>query len=123
MKEHLDELENLGLGMEPFGGTTFLLRSHPRWIPEESIESVVQEIISWLMRQGRVKTAELRDEGAKMMACKAAIKANRFLRQEEMEHLIEQLKACHSPFTCPHGRPVLVHFSTREIEKMFKRVM
>lgn len=123
VKEHLDQLEHLGLELEPFGGTTFLLRSHPRWIPEESIESVVQEIIGWLMQRGRVKTEELRDEGAKMMSCKAAIKANRFLRQEEMEHLIKQLKVCQSPFTCPHGRPVLIHFSTREIEKMFKRVM
>lgn len=123
VKAHLKDLDELGLGLEPFGGTTFLLRSHPRWVPEESIESVVREMIAWLMSQGVVKPEKLREAGAIMMSCKAAIKANRHLRQDEMETLIQRLRLCENPFTCPHGRPVLVHFSTREIEKMFKRVM
>jgi DNA mismatch repair protein MutL len=69
-----------------------------------------------------VDTAQLRDAGAKMMSCKAAIKANRHLGRAEMEALLQQLHACENPFTCPHGRPILVHFSTYELEKMFKRV-
>jgi len=58
-----------------------------------------------------------------MMSCKQSIKANRYLRQDEMEALLAQLIQAEDPFTCPHGRPVIVHFSTYEMEKLFKRVM
>ncbi|BCU81990.1 DNA mismatch repair protein MutL [Polycladomyces abyssicola] len=123
IRSKLDDLRALGLEVEPFGGTTFLVRSHPRWFPEGQEESIIREIVDWLKEHGRVDTVRLRDASAKLMACKAAIKANRHLRREEMEHLLEELGACDNPFTCPHGRPILVHFSTYEIEKMFKRVM
>ncbi|RAL22531.1 DNA mismatch repair endonuclease MutL [Thermoflavimicrobium daqui] len=116
-------LRDWGVEIEHFGGTTFIIRSYPHWFPKESEEEIIYEIIEWLKENGKVDTARLRDESAKMMACKAAIKANRHLRQDEMEHLLMELKGCHNPFTCPHGRPIFVHFSTYELEKMFKRVM
>ena len=57
------------------------------------------------------------------MACKAAVKANMNLDNREIEALIAQMMALENPFTCPHGRPIIVHYSTYEMEKMFKRVM
>ncbi|MEG0380987.1 MAG: DNA mismatch repair protein MutL, partial [Kurthia sp.] len=66
---------------------------------------------------------KLREDAAIMMSCKKSIKANHYLDQRQMEQLIVDLKICENPFTCPHGRPVIVHFRTYEIEKMFKRVM
>ncbi|MDN4593843.1 DNA mismatch repair endonuclease MutL [Polycladomyces subterraneus] len=123
IRSKLDDLRSIGLEVEPFGGTTFLVRSHPRWFPDGQEEAIIREILDWIKEHGRVDTVRLRDASAKLMACKAAIKANRYLRREEMERLLEELGACDNPFTCPHGRPILVHFSTYEIEKMFKRVM
>lgn len=118
-----EDLNRWGLEIESFGGSTFLIRSYPSWFPEESAREIIDEIIEWLKEQGRVDTAKLRDATAKMMACKAAIKANRHLLQEEMEVLIAQLAQCSNPYTCPHGRPILIHFSKYQLEKMFKRVM
>lgn len=123
LQSYLPYLEQWGLPMEPFGGSTFLVRSYPSWFPKENPEETIYEIINWLKQHGKVDTALLRDAGAKMMSCKAAIKANRHLRQDEMEELLKQLNLCENPFTCPHGRPIFIHFSTYELEKMFKRVM
>ena len=119
----LDYLNQWGLEMEPFGGTTFVIRAYPAWFPKEDTLQLIHEIIEWLKENGKVDTAQLRDATAKMMSCKAAIKANRYLRKDEMEELLNQLNRCENPFTCPHGRPIFVHFSTYELEKMFKRVM
>jgi DNA mismatch repair protein MutL len=119
---YVEDLHRWGLEIEPFGGSTFLVRSYPSWFPQAEAESLIHEISEWLQAQGKVDTAQLRDAGAKMMSCKAAIKANRHLGRAEMEALLQQLHACENPFTCPHGRPILVHFSTYELEKMFKRV-
>jgi DNA mismatch repair protein MutL len=119
----LSRLREWGLEIEPFGGTTFVVRAVPHWFPAGEEESLIRDVIDFLMQHGKVETAKLRDAGAKMMACKAAIKANRHLRRDEMEKLLEQLNLCDNPFTCPHGRPIFVHFSTHELEKMFKRVM
>lgn len=123
LNEHLEQLKRWGLEIEPFGGATFIVRASPVWFPREDAVKLVHEIVEWLKEHGKVSTSELRDASAKMMSCKAAIKANRHLRQDEMESLLHSLGKCENPFTCPHGRPILVHFSTYELEKMFKRVM
>ncbi|MGA8944214.1 MAG: DNA mismatch repair endonuclease MutL [Thermoactinomyces sp.] len=116
-------LQKWGLDMEPFGGTTFVVRAYPTWFPKEDENRLIHEIIDFLKENGKVETAQLRDATAKMMACKAAIKANRYLRRDEMEELLKQLNRCQNPFTCPHGRPIFIHFSAYDLEKMFKRVM
>jgi DNA mismatch repair protein MutL len=123
LEMHVEDLRRWGLDIEPFGGNTYLVRAYPSWFPREDAVALIREIIDWLKENGKVETARLRDAGAKMMACKAAIKANRHLRRDEMEALISQLEGCDNPFTCPHGRPIFVHFSTYDLEKMFKRVM
>jgi DNA mismatch repair protein MutL len=119
----IPHLAEWGVEMEGFGPQVFLVHSHPRWFSQGDEEALIREMVEWLKAGRPVDMARLRDEGAKRMACKAAIKANRHLRREEMTALLDQLATCDQPYTCPHGRPVLVHFSTRAIEKMFKRVM
>jgi DNA mismatch repair protein MutL len=123
LENYLETLKVWGLELEPFGGNTFLLRSYPDWFPTVDVHPLLSEMMEWLKTHGRVNTTELRDASAKLMACKAAIKANRHLRVDEMEALLRSLETCETPYTCPHGRPILVHFSTYELEKMFKRVM
>ncbi|SFW99396.1 DNA mismatch repair protein MutL [Thermoactinomyces sp. DSM 45891] len=123
LENYLEELQDWGLDLEPFGGNTFMIRAYPSWFPKENEVGLIYEIIHYLKDHDKVDVAVLRDASAKMMSCKAAIKANRHLRHEEMESLFQQLSECGNPFTCPHGRPIFVHFTTYELEKMFKRVM
>jgi DNA mismatch repair protein MutL len=123
LESYQEELRDWGMEIEPFGGTTWLVRSHPPWFPKDNELDTIRELIDWLKEHGKVETALFRDAAAKMMACKAAIKANRHLRRDEMEQLFRDLNNCENPFTCPHGRPIFIHFSTYELEKMFKRVM
>ena len=63
------------------------------------------------------------DHLAKTLACKMSIKANTRITKEAQEEIINKLRKCNNPFNCPHGRPTIIHFTTYEIERMFKRVV
>jgi DNA mismatch repair protein MutL len=80
-------------------------------------------MIDQVLKYKKVDIHKLREEAAIMMSCKAAIKANQYLRNDEIFALLETLRKTSDPFTCPHGRPIIIHYSTYEMEKMFKRVM
>ncbi|KGA98517.1 DNA mismatch repair protein MutL [Alkalihalobacillus alcalophilus ATCC 27647 = CGMCC 1.3604] len=121
--EHIDKLRQVGVFLEEFGPHTFIVRSHPTWLPKGLEEETIREIIEQLLSTNKVDIGTLREEAAILMSCKAAIKANRHLRHDEIFALLETLRKSSDPFTCPHGRPILIHFSTYELEKMFKRVM
>jgi DNA mismatch repair protein MutL len=126
MEKKLPLLRSFGLEVEPFGNRTYVVRAHPHWFPEGSEQEVIEELIQFVLEAGDGETADLRrlrEKAAIMMSCKASIKANRFLTHAEMESLLNQLRETTSPFTCPHGRPIVIHFSTYDLEKMFKRVM
>lgn len=125
VEAHRDWFEQIGVHLEPFGPNSFLVRSHPRWLPKGEEEAIIQEMVEMVVKPGRkgIDVVQLREAAAITMSCKAAIKANRHLNHAELEALIERLRRTTSPFTCPHGRPIIIHFSTYDIEKMFKRVM
>lgn len=122
LERHADELESIGIKLEPFGGQTFTIRSHPTWFPKGEEEQLIRDIIQQVIEQGKVNFETLREEVAILMACKRSIKANHYLSIEEMERLLEDLRKTEDPFTCPHGRPVIIHQTYYEIEKMFKRI-
>lgn len=120
----LELLAEAGVELEPFGPQSFLVRSHPHWFPKGEEQQLVEEMAEWVLREKRaVDIAKLREEAAIMCSCKASIKANDRLSREEGEALLARLAACAQPYTCPHGRPILVHISNYQLEKMFKRVM
>lgn len=123
IERHKDTLENIGLFFEPFGHQSFVIRSYPTWFPNGYEEEVIREMINQIMKEEKVDIQKIREESAIMMACKGSIKANEFLNEDEMLQLLNDLRLTTDPFTCPHGRPIIVHFSTYELEKMFKRVM
>jgi DNA mismatch repair protein MutL len=123
IEEHMDQLKAVGVFLESFGPQTYIVRSHPTWLPKGEEEETIREMVEQLLKHRHVDIAKLREEAAILMSCKAAIKANRHLRQDEMFALLNTLRKTSDPFTCPHGRPILIHFSTYELEKMFKRVM
>ncbi|OIJ09983.1 DNA mismatch repair protein MutL [Anaerobacillus arseniciselenatis] len=123
IKRSDDALKKLGIFMEPFGQQSFIVRSHPTWFPSGMEEDLIKEIVEEVMNGNKVTLGKFREEAAILMSCKAAIKANRYLRNDEMFSLLETLRKCEDPFTCPHGRPIFIHFTTYEMEKMFKRIM
>ncbi|MDQ0898545.1 DNA mismatch repair endonuclease MutL [Paenibacillus sp. V4I7] len=122
--EKLSLFEQAGVYMEAFGGNTFLVRAHPHWFPSGEEKGIVEEMCEWVLSEKKaVDIAKLREKAAIMCSCKASIKANQGLSVLEMETLIDRLSGCRNPYTCPHGRPIVVSFTTYELEKMFKRVM
>lgn len=123
INESKEKLEAVGLFLEEFGNNTFMVRSHPTWFPSGEEESTIREMFEQLLERRTINIQDLREEAAILMSCKAAIKANRHLRHDEIFQLLETLRRCSEPYTCPHGRPIIIHFSTYELEKMFKRVM
>lgn len=126
LEKRLPLLQSFGLEIETFGSRTFLVRAHPHWFPEGAELEVIEELIQFVLEAGEHVQADvtlMREKAAIMMSCKASIKANRFLTHAEMESLLQQLRTTTSPFTCPHGRPIIIHFSGYDLEKMFKRVM
>ncbi|MEH7110699.1 DNA mismatch repair protein MutL, partial [Bacillus sp. JJ1764] len=121
--EYKDELEKVGVFLEEFGLNSFVVRSHPQWLPKGEEKEIIEEMIEQLLSMKKVDIKKLREEAAIMMSCKASIKANRHLRNDEIQTLLDDLRKASDPFTCPHGRPIIVHYSVYEMEKMFKRVM
>lgn len=121
--ENLTELEKVGVFLEEFGMNSFIVRSHPQWLPKGDEKQIIEDMIEQMLSMKKVDIKKLREEAAIMMSCKASIKANRHLRTDEIQALLDDLRKASDPFTCPHGRPIIVHYSVYEMEKMFKRVM
>lgn len=123
IEQYKVDLERVGLFFEDFGNQTYIIRSHPTWFPAGFEEEVIREMVEQIMLEKRISIEAIREDAAILMSCKRSIKANHYLNQEDMFHLLEDLRQTVDPFTCPHGRPVIIHFSSYELEKMFKRVM
>ncbi|WP_028593634.1 DNA mismatch repair endonuclease MutL [Paenibacillus assamensis] len=121
--DRLPLLEQVGIGLEPFGQQTFLVRSHPYWFPQGDEEAIIQEMIDWVLEEKAIDIGKIREAAAIMCSCKASIKANQRITELEVNALLVQLGACIQPYTCPHGRPIIVKFTTTDLEKMFKRIM
>jgi DNA mismatch repair protein MutL len=121
--EHKEELEKVGVFLEEFGHNSFIIRSHPQWLPAGQEGELIDEMIEQLLNMRKVDIKKLREEAAIMMSCKASIKANQYLKNEEIQALLDELRRSEDPFTCPHGRPIIIHYSVYEMEKMFKRIM
>lgn len=120
---YIDELEKVGLFFESFGNQSYIIRSHPNWFPKGLEEEIIREMIDQVMEDEQINVEKIREDAAILMSCKRSIKANHYLNQDDMFQLLEDLRESTDPFTCPHGRPIIIHFSSYELEKMFKRVM
>ena len=121
IRENLNKLETAGISLEEFGQNSFLIRSHPSWF-KAGQEEIVKEMIDFLLETNQISIAKFREATAIMMSCKRSIKANHFLTPNEARRLLEDLKYTENPYNCPHGRPVLVKMTNKDMEKMFKRI-
>lgn len=123
LEEQKVKLEEVGVFLENFGQNSYIIRAHPTWFPKDEEEEMLREIIDEALTSPSISIHKLREDTAIMMSCKKSIKANHYLTMKDMETLLDTLREASDPFTCPHGRPVIIQYSTYELEKMFKRVM
>ncbi|MHA6483997.1 DNA mismatch repair endonuclease MutL [Paenibacillus sp. strain BS8-2] len=124
LRECISLFAEAGVEVEPFGTQTFLVRSYPEWFPQGDEQALLEEMADLLIEERKsINITKLREKAAIMCSCKASIKANDRLTREEGDALLARLSRCNQPYTCPHGRPIIVHLSTYQLEKMFKRVM
>lgn len=123
LRERLPIFAGAGVYLEEFGGNTFIVRAVPHWFPKGDEAEIAREMAEWVLKERKVDLRAVREKAAILCSCKASIKANQALTREAGERLLERLGRCRMPYTCPHGRPIVVSFSTYELEKMFKRVM
>ncbi len=122
-KENMHLLEELNFTFEEFGINTILIRSHPYWLPTFNTEEAIRKIIEIIIMKENFDSYKFTEKIAITLACKMSIKANDHITLETMEYLLDTLRKCENPFTCPHGRPTIITYSNYELEKMFKRAM
>lgn len=116
------ELENLGFGVMRLSGRTIAVKSVPTDLPPSEVRNLLAEILESFAgdKRGHAKST-LRDSIAASLACKAAVKINMKLTPEKMHWLIDRLLTTSSPTTCPHGRPVILRLTMKDIERGFHR--
>lgn len=123
LKDRLHWFERVGVYLEHFGGQTFRVCAYPYWFPKGEEQRVIQEMTEWVLSERKIDLSKLREQASTLCSCKASIKANQRLTEAEAQALLNRLAACQQPYTCPHGRPIVVSFSSYDLEKLFKRVM
>ncbi|MCQ9279673.1 DNA mismatch repair endonuclease MutL [Staphylococcus borealis] len=121
--QYQEELDKVGVHLEHFGGHDYIVNSYPVWFPKAEAEEIIQDMVELVLNDKKISVKKMREDAAIMMSCKKSIKANHYLKNNEMADLIDQLREAEDPFTCPHGRPIIINFSNYELEKLFKRVM
>ena len=121
--QYQEELDRVGVHLEHFGGHDYIVNSYPVWFPKAEAEEIIKDMIELVLENKKIDVKKMREDAAIMMSCKKSIKANHYLKNNEMADLIDQLREMEDPFTCPHGRPIIINFSNYELEKLFKRVM
>ena len=123
LKNNIKIMEEMGFDMEEFGINTYIIRSHPTWLPNYAIEEAINKIINIVIENENFDYGKFIEKVAITLACKMSIKANDYISLDEVEVLIDNLTKTENPFTCPHGRPTIISYSKYELEKLFKRAM
>jgi DNA mismatch repair protein MutL len=123
IEEKMPEINHLGIQIEAFGGGTYMVRQVPVWFKKGYEKEYVEEIITQVINNKKKEKYEFLSDVAKGIACKKSIKGNEYHSTLEIEYLLEDLAKAKNPYTCPHGRPVIVKFSRYEIEKWFNRIV
>lgn len=122
VRGQLPVLTRLGVGLSEFGERTFLLDALPPFVRAAEPRRFMLELIDELKAAGQqVNSLRLGEQVVAKTVCRHAVKANDPLAGRELENLIEDLRHCAMPYTCPHGRPTLIEMNFRELEKKFGR--
>ncbi|MHB0913254.1 MAG: DNA mismatch repair endonuclease MutL [Armatimonadota bacterium] len=123
LESKLEDVASLGFEIEPFGKDSFVVRSVPALVAEKNYEEILRDIVDELVEVTVARRLVAhRDAVVTTAACRLAVKAGDHLSYEEMTALVTELAETSNPYLCPHGRPIVVSFSDRELQKMFGRI-
>jgi len=118
-----DELAHNGFEAEPFGARSVAVKVAPAGVETSAVEHMLHELLDQFSREEQSLNLEkIRTRIAASIACHAAIKVNMPLEQNKMEWLLAELAKTEHPMSCPHGRPVVLRYSVKDIQKAFKRI-
>lgn len=121
VKNHLDILKEYGFEAEEFGMNTIIIRSHPNWIFDDIAEECIRKVVDIIISKESFDFDQFVWRMAATMACRMSVKANDYLSYDDQVWLLETLRNCENPFTCPHGRPTIITYTKYDLEKLFKR--
>jgi DNA mismatch repair protein MutL len=118
-----EELHSNGFEAEPFGTRSIAVKIAPAGVEAAQVEHMLHELLDQFSREDQaLNLDQIRGRIAASIACHAAIKVNMPLEQNKMEWLLAELSKTDCPMTCPHGRPVVLRYSMRDIQRAFKRI-
>ena len=118
-----DELQHNGFEAEPFGARSVAVKIAPAGVEASAVEHMLHELLDQFSREEQSLNLEkIRARIAASIACHAAIKVNMPLEQNKMEWLLAELAKTDHPMSCPHGRPVVLRYSVKDIQRAFKRI-
>ena len=121
--EIAEELQHNGFEAEPFGARSVAVKVAPAGVDAGAVEKMLHELLDQISREEQSLNLEkIRGRIAASIACHAAIKVNMPLEQNKMEWLLAELAKTDHPMSCPHGRPVVLRYSVKDIQKAFKRI-
>jgi DNA mismatch repair protein MutL len=121
--EIAEELQHNGFEAEPFGARSVAVKVAPAGVDAAAVEKMLHELLDQISREEQSLNLEkIRGRIAASIACQAAIKVNMPLEQNKMEWLLGELAKTQHPMACPHGRPVVLRYSVKEIQRAFKRI-
>ncbi len=120
LNENIDKYNELGFNLE-IVGLNVRVHEIPVWASKE-YEDIIREILKSIMSNKQINIIDFRDAICKQISCKASIRANDYLNKDEILALLRDLEKCKNPYHCPHGRPTIIKFSKKELEKMFARI-
>ena len=121
IKNHLQTLQQYGFLAEEFGTNTIIIRSHPNWIKEDIAEECIRKVVDIIISKENFDFDQFVWRMASTMACRMSVKANDYLSYDDQVWLLNALRNCENPFTCPHGRPTIITYTKYDLEKLFKR--
>ncbi|MEG2323131.1 MAG: DNA mismatch repair endonuclease MutL [Anaerovoracaceae bacterium] len=117
----MDSLTAMGFSIEEFGPKTYIIKEIPMFMGLSEAEKFLEDYLDGLTENLNLENEPLLKKII-MKSCKSAVKGHDHLSNEEIDRLLQDLKKCENPFSCPHGRPTFIKLSQYEIERMFKRV-
>ena len=121
IEENKNVLETLGIYFESFSNTNIRISEVPSYLNGINLEIYIRNVIEMILNKTKVSSLDIRLNAIATIACKASIKANHALNEQDMYNLIKNLLKCENPNTCPHGRPTMLKYTNYELEKFFKR--
>ncbi len=123
LEEHIEEFRKLGFDLEKFGEEDYILRAVPYLLNDSLDESSLISLMDEMIEYNKDRAFNIYLDSLATVACKAAIKGNDKISTMEFEGLMSELLELDNPYNCPHGRPVMIVFDRKKIEKDFKRIV